>query len=123
MTAESLYDRLGGRNSIRNVVDTFYDRLLEDPELGPFFDGADLEKLRRIQTDFLCEAAGGPETYDAESVRTAHLEIPFEPHHIQLAIEHLECGLEDHDIPEDDAEMIVEAIADFEEDLLASEKP
>lgn len=41
-----------------------------------------MEKLRRTQTDFLCEAAGGPETYDAEPVREAHLHISFTPVHI-----------------------------------------
>jgi hemoglobin len=121
MTVESLYDRLGGREGIRTVVDTFYDRLDSDPEIGPFFDGADMEKLRRIQTDFLCEAAGGPETYDADPVRTAHLDIPFEPRHIQRAIEHLEQSLDNHEVPNEDAELVVSAIADFEDDLLARE--
>ena len=86
MTEEKLYDRLGGRDGIRTVVDEFYDRLLADDEIGPFFADADMEKLRRTQTDFLCEAAGGPETYDAEPGREAHRHFPYTAEHTARAV-------------------------------------
>lgn len=120
MARENLYDRLGAKEGIRAVVDDFYDRLLANDELGPFFEDADMEKLRRTQTDFLCEAGGGPETYDAEPVREAHLHIPFTPTHIQQAIELLYESLDALDVSEADANAIVEAVAAHEEDLLAS---
>ncbi|MEF8790501.1 MAG: group 1 truncated hemoglobin [Haloarculaceae archaeon] len=115
----SLYERLGGREGIRAVVDDFYDRLVADDRVGPFFEGADLERLRRTQTDFLCEAAGGPESYDAAPVREAHSHVPFEPGDIERAVEHLRESLAAHDVPEGDAEAVVEAVAAFEADLLA----
>jgi hemoglobin len=120
MSEKTLYDRLGKKEGIRAVVDDFYDRLLTDAELGPFFEGADMEKLRRTQTDFLCEAAGGPETYDAEPVREAHLHIPFTPDHIQRAVELLYESLDAFDVSEEDADAVVQAIAAYEEDLLAT---
>ena len=119
MSEQTLYDRLGGHDGIRAVVDDFYDRLVEDEALGPFFEGSDMEKLRRTQTDFLCEAAGGPETYDAEPVREAHLHVPFTPEHIQRAVELLEESLDAFDVPEEDAEKVVGAVAAYEADLLA----
>ncbi len=119
MTEETLYERLGGHDGIRAVVDDFYDRLLEDDELGSFFADADMEKLRQTQTDFLCEAAGGPETYDAEPVREAHLHIPFTHDHIQRAIELLNESLSKFNVPEEDAAAVVQVIAEYEQDLLA----
>jgi hemoglobin len=116
---ERLYDRLGGRDGIRAVVDDFYDRLAADEQLGPFFEEANMERLRRTQTEFLCQAAGGPETYDAEPVREAHLHVPFTPEHIQRAVDLLYEGLAAFDVPDDDADAVVEAVANFEEDLLA----
>ncbi|WP_092734095.1 truncated hemoglobin [Halopenitus persicus] len=120
MTESTLYDRLGGYDGIRAVVDVFYEKLQDDEELGPFFEDADLEKLRETQTDFLCEAAGGPETYDAEPVREAHLHVPFSPSHIQRAIELLYETLDEFDVSDGDADKIVEAIAAYEDELLAS---
>lgn len=120
MTETTLYDRLGGYDGIRSVVDEFYDRLLADEELAPFFENGDMEKLRETQTDFLCEAAGGPETYDAEPVREAHLHVPFTPPHIQRAIDLLHETLDDFDVPDDDADKVVQAIAAYKDDLLVS---
>jgi hemoglobin len=120
MAEETLYERLGGHDGIRAVVDDFYDRLQADDELGPFFEDADMESLRKTQTDFLCEAAGGPETYDAAPVREAHLHVPFTSAHIQRAVDLLSESLEEFDVPEDDAEKVIGEIAAYEEDLLAS---
>jgi hemoglobin len=119
MTDQTLYDRLGGHDGIRAVVDDFYDRLEADEDLGPFFEDADVARLRETQTDFLCEAAGGPETYDATPVREAHLHVPFTPAHIQRAVELLYESLDEFDVPDDDAATVVEAVAAYEEDLLA----
>ena len=121
MTDETLYDRLGGHDGIRAVVDDFYDRLVADDELGPLFEDADLETLRKTQTDFLCEAAGGPETYDAAPVREAHLHVPFTPELIQRAIDILYESLDAFDVSEEDADAVVGAIAAYEEDLLATD--
>jgi hemoglobin len=120
MSDTTLYDRLGGHDGIRAVVDDFYDRLSDDEKLGPFFEDADMERLRKTQTDFLCEAAGGPETYDAAPVREAHLHVPFEPEHIQRAVELLYESLDAFDVPDEDAEAVVEAVAAYERELLAS---
>ena len=119
MGNSGLYERLGRRDGIRAVVDDFYDRLVADPDLGPFFEDADVEKLRRTQTDFLCEAAGGPETYDATPVREAHLHVPFEPAHIERAVELLYESLAEFDVPDEDAEKVVQAVAAYTDDLLA----
>ena len=120
MSEQTLYERLGGHEGIRAVVDDFYDRLVADEEIGPFFEGSDTELLRRTQTDFLCEAAGGPETYDAAPIREAHLHVPFTPEHIQRAVELLEESLDAFDVPEEDAEKVVGAVAAYESELLAS---
>jgi hemoglobin len=119
MSETTLYERLGERDGIRAVVDDFYDRLLADDDLGPFFEDADMELLRRTQTDFLCEAAGGPETYDAAPVREAHLHLPFTPEHIQRAVALLEESLDEFDVPDEDADAVIGAVAAYEEDLLA----
>ena len=121
MSDGTLYERLGGEPGIRAVVDDFYDRLVADEKLGPFFDDADLEHLRETQTTFLCDAAGGPQTYDGPDVREAHIDVPFEPAHIWRAISLLNDSLEAFDVPEDDAEAVVDAVAAFEADLLADE--
>lgn len=119
MTDTTLYERLGERDGIRAVVDDFYDRLLDDEEIAPFFEGSDMDRLRRTQTDFLCAAAGGPETYDGPEIEAAHAHVPFEERHVARAVEHLEASLDAFDVPDEDAEPVVQAVARYEAELLA----
>lgn len=116
---ETLYDRLGAREGIYAVVDDFYDRLDGDDRLGPYFDDADMDELRRTQTEFLCEAAGGPETYDGPPIRDAHLHVPFTPEDIERAVELLYESLAAHSVTGDDADAVVAAVTAYEEELLA----
>ena len=37
LMTESLYDKLGGFSMLRKVVLDFYNRVLDDPDLSPFF--------------------------------------------------------------------------------------
>lgn len=57
----TMFERLGGVMSIDAAVDTFYERVVGDAELAPFFDRVDLRRLRAHQRAFLAMALGGPE--------------------------------------------------------------
>ncbi|MFB6178506.1 MAG: truncated hemoglobin [Halorientalis sp.] len=119
-TDHTLYDRLGGRDAIRAVVDEFYGRVLADDELGPFFADTDMASLKEHQTEYLCDAAGGPAEYTGPSVRDAHLDVPFTPAHIQRAVEHLDASLDAFDVTGEDKKAVIEAVTRFEDDLLAT---
>ena len=119
MPQDRLYDRLGGREGIAAVVDDFYAQLVGDDELGEFFEGSDIQRLRETQTAFLCEAAGGPETYDGPPIREAHLHVPFTPAHIERAVELLYQSLDEYGVTGEDADAVVEAVAAYQEELLA----
>ena len=68
----SHYDRLGGAATIKEAVDRFYARLLEDAELAPYFAYTDLAALRRHQVLLLSQALGGPAAYDGRQLGDAH---------------------------------------------------
>lgn len=119
MSSETLYERLGGHDGISAVVDEFYDTLVADDEIGPLFENADMAELRRTQTDFLCEAAGGPERYDGPPIRDAHAHVPLTTDHVQRAVALLYGALDAFDVPDDDADAVVGAVAAYESDLLA----
>ena len=49
-----------GSRLTSGMAECFYDRVLVDPELAPFFEGIDVEKLREHLADFLTVLTGGP---------------------------------------------------------------
>lgn len=57
---QTLYFRLGGAEVLRQVVESMYDRILTDPLLKGFFEGVDMDKQRKMQSEFLAAAAGRP---------------------------------------------------------------
>jgi hemoglobin len=68
----SLYARLGGADAIRAVVDTMVTRVVADERINAFFRGVDLEQLKRLLAEQICQATGGPCAYSGRPMRVAH---------------------------------------------------
>lgn len=68
----SLYEELGGDPAISAALDDFYVRVMGDPRVNVFFDGVDVERVKRKQRAFLAMAFGGPNEYDGRDLATAH---------------------------------------------------
>ncbi len=45
----TLFERLGGSAAVEAAVYVFYNRIIADAELAPFFEGVDVKKLHRKQ--------------------------------------------------------------------------
>ena len=71
----ALYDDIGGAPAVRAALDAFYPRVLADTKLSPFFEGVDIDRLKRIQEGFFAMALGGPNAYVGRSLPDAH-EMP-----------------------------------------------
>jgi hemoglobin len=70
--AGSLYERLGGIDSITAVVEHFRDRVAGDARINLKFDRTDLRRLTKMLIDQVCEATGGRCTYTGRSMKDAH---------------------------------------------------
>ena len=57
---QTLFERVGGKQAIAELVDKFYDRVVADPELKPFFKNVSMDKIRRMQREFFSAALDGP---------------------------------------------------------------
>lgn len=68
----TLFDRVGGEQGVKNLVRSFYDRVLRDPELAPFFEDASIDHLYAMQYEFFAAALDGPVKYSGLSVHQAH---------------------------------------------------
>src|SRR5215469_191536 len=89
----SLYDAIGGRASLIAAVDVFYRRVLDDPELSPFFPGGVGERHRAYLVTFLGEALGGPSRYRGREIATAHRELGINEAQFDCVAGHLDATL------------------------------
>jgi hemoglobin len=70
--ADSLFERLGGIDSITAVVHDFRDRVAGDSRINQKFARTDLARLTKMLIDQVCEATGGPCKYTGRSMKEAH---------------------------------------------------
>jgi hemoglobin len=68
----TLFERLGGEAAVEAAVVRFYEKVMEDPSLAPFFDKLDMDAQIKKQIAFMTMAFGGPNKYTARDLRTAH---------------------------------------------------
>jgi hemoglobin len=119
MSEETLYRRLGGRDALAAVVDSFYDRVLADDRLSPFFEDVDMAEQRAHQTQFLSAVAGGPVEYDGADMAAAHDHLDIDHEEYDAIERHLGAALDDHDVPADDRDAVLEAVESFRGDIVS----
>jgi len=85
----SLFDRLGGEEPVRKLVEAFYDRVLADPELAFFFEKTPMEKLRQMQFEFFVVALDGPIEYTGRPIHLVHHGMNITRRHLSRFLGHL----------------------------------
>ncbi|KAL4430596.1 hypothetical protein ABPG77_005836 [Micractinium sp. CCAP 211/92] len=102
---QSLYDQLGGQKAVEAAVELFYSKLLDDPELSPFFEGVDMPQQRRKQAKFMSLALGGPGAYTGRGLGAVHRRLVEEKglrnRHFDLVLGHLGASLAELGVPQD----------------------
>ena len=76
MESESLYDRIGGEDTLRNLTDRFYDLVFNHEVISHLFKN-DKDEIKEKQRLFLTQFLGGPglytEVYGHPRLRARHL--------------------------------------------------
>ena len=75
MVSATLYDRLGGTDGIRRIVDVLVDNHAQNPVVSARFAGSDMENLKQMAGDFFITGSGGPEIYSGKDMVAAHLHM------------------------------------------------
>jgi len=68
----TLFEQLGGRETLQRVHKIFYDKIYADAWIGQFFKRIDQTTIENQQTDFMTQAMGGPEVYSGAFPIPAH---------------------------------------------------
>ncbi|GCF13692.1 hypothetical protein Harman_16270 [Haloarcula mannanilytica] len=118
MASQSIFERIGGRDAVEAVVSDFYDRVLDDPVLEPYFEDTDMQDLYSHQVQFISAVAGGPVNYDGDDMATAHDGMGITEEAFGHVADHLEAALRENDVPDDDIAAILTDVAAMEDDIV-----
>ena len=120
----TLYQRIGGYDSIAGIVDDFLARMAEDDRLqGHFADLSedDMRQVRQDTVDFVCERTGGPCFYTGRDMAEAHEGTGISPADWERATELMAAALDTSGVQGELRDEIGAFLAGLREDIVDEE--
>lgn len=114
----SAYERVGGAGAVSSVVNRFYELVLADDQLAPFFANVDMSRLKRHQVLLISQVLGGPAAYDGRDLRAAHAGLEITHEDFARVVSHLVTACEEADVPPDIISAVGEELAGAEKDVV-----
>lgn len=114
---ETLFDRLGGTEGVAAIVREMYERVLRDPELSPFFENTSIERLHRMQFQFLASAFDGPVQYSGAELTAIHRGRGITSKHFASFCGHFADALEAHGAESRDVDHALGRLATYKDKI------
>jgi hemoglobin len=104
--ANTLFERLGGRNGISNIVDDTVENHMNNPEVSarflPYRERPErLAVIKQHTIDFFSAGSGGPATYSGRDMVTAHTGMNINPTEYMHVMDDIFSALDKNNIDED----------------------
>ncbi|WP_201766890.1 group I truncated hemoglobin [Rhodopirellula europaea] len=115
-----LLGQLGGMDGVRRVVDEMYVRVLADPELTHFFDGVPMEKLARMQTEFIASITSGDIQYTGADLTKVHAGRGITGVHFSKFCGHLTDALEANNVSSHAIDQVLGKLAMYSDKITGS---
>jgi hemoglobin len=119
----SIYDAIGGATSVAAAVDLFYEKVLADPALAPWFADSAVEDLKRHQRAFFNMALGGPQEYGGRSMADAHEGRAITGQAFALVAGHLASTLLELGVDQATVDTIITTVATLRNDIVEVQEP
>jgi hemoglobin len=116
--AKPLYQRLGGEPAIRAVVTDIIELHFTEEITKPLTRGVDKQKLIDHVVNWLCNAAGGSETYTGRDMVTAHAHLGMTDVHFMAAGDQIVRCLKKYNVPEPEIQEVMCAIIAHHGDVI-----
>lgn len=96
---KTLFDEIGGRFPINRIMKSFYDKVYDDPWLGPYFKDIKREIIESQQGDFIQRSLGGGPVYSGKLPIPAHSNMFITEELYNLRHKYLEEAIREEGFP------------------------
>jgi hemoglobin len=90
----TLYERLGGVDVLRVLVDEWLVVASSDERIRDFFAGADISRLKLRLVERICVQVEGPCLYRGREMYAAHADLGLEDSHLRAFLQALEPAMQ-----------------------------
>ena len=98
---QTFLEQLGGDKKLREVVDDFIDRVVDDSMIGFFFRGVDKARLKKMEFLLAAQVLGGDVRYTGRTLQSIHQKHPIMGGHFARRKQILIEVLEEHKIKQE----------------------
>jgi hemoglobin len=116
--AQSLCDRLGGKDAIVAVVDDFVARCAGDDRINAKFGRTDIPRLKKMLVDQVCEATGGPCTYTGRDMKETHTGMGVTKGEFESLVEDLVATLDQFNVPKPEQQELLGLLGPMQTDIV-----
>jgi hemoglobin len=116
MAKKPLIDRLGGKDGIAKVVDLFVAKVGADNRINSFFVGKDLDHLKLMLTEQICDAASGGTVckYSGKSMEEVHRGMGVKKDHFTALVEDLVAAMRELGVGDAEQQEILSVLGPME---------
>ena len=118
MTDKSLYERLGGLDAIKAVVDDFVANIASDPLIKARFTATDVPAFKQRLVDQICEATGGPCKYTGKDMASAHAGMKISEAEFDALVADLKKSLDKLSVPAREQGELLGALGGMKPDIV-----
>ena len=97
---KSLYERLGGKDAIKAVVDELVTIVGADARINKKFAKTDMNRFKFELVEQVCAVTGGPCKYTGRDMKTAHKGMGITDANFNALVEDLQKSLNKFKVPE-----------------------
>jgi hemoglobin len=115
---KTLYERLGGVDAIKAVVDDFVGNVAADKRINRYFAKADIIRLKRNLVDQICQGTGGPCVYRGRSMKEAHAGMGVRGRDFNALVGDLGKSLNKFKVPAREQKELVAILAPMKKDIV-----
>ena len=117
-SAGTLYARLGGKDAITAVVDSFVAIVAKDDRINKKFAQSDIGRVKAMLVEQICAQTGGPCTYTGRSMKESHANLGVTEGEFNALVSDLLVTLDSYNVAEADQDMLVSALAPMKGDIV-----
>ncbi len=118
LSDKSLYDRLGGLDAIKAVVDDFVGNVAADPAINARFANTDIVNLKAKLVEQICEATGGPCKYTGKGMVEVHTGMKVTDDEFNALVGDLKKSLDKFNVPEREQTELLTALGSMRPDIV-----
>jgi len=118
---KSLYERLGGHDTIAAFVTDYITRIRADPQINRFSTSRGTDKQRedlQLNIDYMCKITGGSNHYTGRDMKTAHAGLGITQAEWEASTRHMAEALDKSKVSKKEKAEVLALVADMKVEIV-----